>query len=207
VESLEASGLKVWVTFPCTTSEAIEFLWVLAQLFRVKEAADQITVLEATLEWTEKAGNQGPRIRYFCPIWFAENSSYGPWWMTFNQQTYAHDVLKVMGGDNVFAERVRRYPLAADLGQGDPEPPGERDTRYPRISLAELRQSEPEFILLPSEPYSFGADHIAFLKRELAEMPAVQSGRIEQVDGRLITWFGTRLANALRDLPQLFRTS
>jgi ABC-type Fe3+-hydroxamate transport system substrate-binding protein len=205
VESLEASGLKVWVTFPCTTEEAIEFLWTLVQLFRVKEAADQVTVLEATLEWTTKASGQRPGVRYFCPIWFTEDSPHGPWWMTFNEQTYAHDVLRVVGGDNVFGERTRRYPLAADLGQGEAEPANERDIRYPRISLQELRENRPDLILLPSEPFVFDADHIEYLLHQLEDVPAIKSGRVELVDGSLITWFGTRLANALTELPQLFR--
>jgi ABC-type Fe3+-hydroxamate transport system substrate-binding protein len=205
VESLEQSGLKVWVTFPCSTEQAMEFLWTLVQLFRVREAADQVTVLEATLEWTAKASRERPGIRYFCPIWFEEDSPHGPWWMTFNQHTYSHDVLQVVGGENVFAERTRQHPLAADIGQQEAEPAGERDTRYPRISLKELRESSPDLILLPGEPFHFDASHIDYMNQQLQDVPAVESGRIELVDGSLITWFGTRLANALSELPQLFR--
>jgi ABC-type Fe3+-hydroxamate transport system substrate-binding protein len=125
--------------------------------------------------------------------------------MTFNQHTYSHDVLQVVGGENVFAERTRQHPLAADIGQQEAEPAGERDTRYPRISLKELRESSPDLILLPGEPFHFDASHIDYMNQQLQDVPAVESGRIELVDGSLITWFGTRLANALSELPQLFR--
>lgn len=205
VEQLEESGIKVWVTFPCSTQEAIDFLWAMVQLFRLKEAADQVTVLEATLEWSDKASEGQPGVRFFCPIWYADKDSFGPWWMTFNQETYAHDVLRVVGGENVFANRTRLYPLAADLGQAEADDPGERDTRYPHVSLEEIRESKPELILLPNEPYLFDNTHISLLKRELPDVPAILADRIELVDGSLITWFGTRLAKALNELPQFFR--
>ncbi len=64
--------------------------------------------------------------------------------MTFNQDTYMSDVLRMFGGVNVFADRERQYPLEADLGLGKPEPPGERDTRYPRVTAAEVIAAQPE---------------------------------------------------------------
>jgi ABC-type Fe3+-hydroxamate transport system substrate-binding protein len=124
--------------------------------------------------------------------------------MTANRATYVHDVLRLCGGANVFAERERRYPLAADL---DPAQPAEahapgRDTRYPRVTSAEVVALAPEVILLPSEPYPFAeADLAAF--DAWPEMPAVQSGRIHLVDGSALTWPGTRLAAALAELPAL----
>jgi ABC-type hemin transport system substrate-binding protein len=35
----------------------------------------------------------------------------------------------------------------------------------------------------------------------LADTPAVRNARLHLVDGTLITWHGTRLAHALRELP------
>jgi hypothetical protein len=36
--------------------------------------------------------------------------------MTLNGETFMNDVLSLAGAENVFADRARRYPLAADLG-------------------------------------------------------------------------------------------
>ena len=52
-------------------------------------------------------------VRYFCPIWEDALSSGECWWMTFNEQTYSSDLLRLFGGENVFAARARRYEQAA----------------------------------------------------------------------------------------------
>ena len=59
--------------------------------------------------------------------------------MTFNRFTYCHDLLGLFGLQNVFADRKRRYPLEADLGLAPAEALDDADTRYPRVSLDELR--------------------------------------------------------------------
>lgn len=203
VEDLEAEGVPVWVTFPRTVDRAIEILWVLTDLFRRPSSGDIIRSLEATLQWTERAARELPRRRLFCPIWQEEDQDLGPWWMTFNEETYAHDLLARLGVDSVFANRRRRYPLKADLGVVEQEPDADRDTRYPRVLPQEVVQAAPEIILLPSEPFPFSEDHVDGIRSRLASTPAVIHDRIYFIDGRLITWHGTYLANALRDLPEV----
>jgi len=203
VEALERAGLKVWVTFPRTVQQALELLWALVGLFRVKEPVAKIKALENSLEWTERAAQEQRPARVFCPIWAGEEHR---WLMTFNRDTYAHDLLARCGGENVFAGRERRYPVAADLGEAEPEPAAGRDTRYPRVTLEEIRQAAPEVILFPSEPYAFGQPQVQQLTKLLQSTPAVQNGRVHQVDGSLITWHGTRLGRALAELPGLLAT-
>jgi len=203
VEALEARGLQVWVTFPRRIDEALRILWTLIELFRIPRAAARIKTLEVTLEWASRAAGADPGVRTFCPIWASDPGADPAWWMTFNHHTYADDVLGVSGGVNVFAERERRYPLDADLGLAPSEDPGDRDTRYPRVTVGEVVAAAPELILLPSEPYAFGSDDAARIRDLLAETPAVRSGRVVPVDGSLLTWHGTRLARALAELPSL----
>jgi ABC-type Fe3+-hydroxamate transport system substrate-binding protein len=121
--------------------------------------------------------------------------------MTFDQDTYMHDLLRLMGGENVFAGRVRRYPLSADLGLTEAEQAGERDTRYPRVTFQEIMNADPEVILLPDEPFAYDASQQARLMEMLADTAAVRNGKVFLVEGSLLTWHGTRLARALRDLP------
>jgi ABC-type Fe3+-hydroxamate transport system substrate-binding protein len=125
--------------------------------------------------------------------------------MTINADTYVHDTLQVCGGDNIFARRQRRFPLAVDLGQ-QAEPSGERyaerDRRYPRVTLEEVAALQPEVILLPDEPYVFTesdkADFLAY-----TDIPAVQHGRIHCIDGKLVSWYGPRIGHSLRTLREL----
>jgi ABC-type Fe3+-hydroxamate transport system substrate-binding protein len=206
VNALEAAGLKVWVTFPKTVRQAMDILWVLVGIYQSRMAAARLEILEVTLDWAESSLSERQIWSYFCPIWYqSKGAAEEPgWWMTFNQDTYPNDVLRLMGGRNVFSGRVRRYPLHADLGMLPAEDPGSRDTRYPRISADEIQFTKPEVILLPSEPFPFGDAESQQIRALIPETPAVKEDRIYLLDGSLLTWHGTRLARALQELPAIF---
>jgi len=204
VEALEAAGIPVWVTFPKTVRQSVDVLWTLAGIYQSSLAAVRLETLEVALDWAETAVSGKRGIRYFCPIWHGDYSEGVPWWMTFNQDTYCNDILKVVGGDNIFAERLRHYPLSADLGIAEPEFAGERDVRYPRVTVDEILKADPEIVLLPSEPFEFTAANQDKIESLLGSTQAAQGRKIFRVDGTLVTWPGTRLARALRELPQLF---
>jgi ABC-type Fe3+-hydroxamate transport system substrate-binding protein len=203
IESLQAAGLRLWISFPKTVAESLNDLLRLASLFLSPHAILKVRTLERGWEWTQASAPPNPQ-RFFCPIWYAQTQEGMPWWMTFNHQTYTHDLLTHLGGENVFAYRERRYPLEADLGLEKAQEPGERDTRYPRVTLEEIRAANPELILLPSEPYEFTEADRLDLCKLLAGTPAVENDRVHLVDGSLITWHGTRLAQAMRELPRFF---
>lgn len=206
VTALEQAGLNVWLTFPQSVEDAMGLLWAMARLFHLEASAGpKLLWLERSLEWARRASENGERIKVFAPIWRSEHAEAGLWWMTFNRQTYCHSVLEVCGGANVFAERERCYPLEADLGLGEPEEPGERDTRYPRVLPEEVRKLAPQVILLPSEPYAFDERSVEEIRVRLRDTPAVESGRVHAIDGRWITWHGIGLARALAELPAVLQ--
>jgi ABC-type Fe3+-hydroxamate transport system substrate-binding protein len=125
--------------------------------------------------------------------------------MTINRDTFIHDMIETCGGTNIFADRERRFPLAADLGR-QVESAAARaaghDRRYPRVALDEVAGLMPEVILLPDEPYRFSdAD-----RAELAAfpwVPAVRDGRIYAIDGKTVSWYWSRLDESLRVLSRL----
>jgi len=203
VQALQEAGVPVWVTFPRTVAEAMDVLWALSRLYKRGTAVARLQVLERVLDIAEEAGASRPPVSVFCPIWQGETADGRLWWMTFNRWTYPHDLLALLGARNVFAERERRYPLEADLGAAEPHPEAGGDTRYPRVTLEEVRAARPQVILLPSEPYAFGARERQRLRSLLPDTPAVREGRVHLVDGTLLTWHGTRLGRALQELPAL----
>src|SRR5262245_26934516 len=175
VDALRADGVPVWVTYPRTVSEGIGLVRELGALTGAAAAAEALAQpLEAALARVLARAAGTPRARVFCPIW------RGPY-MTINRDTYVHDLLWTYGGDNVFAES----PL-----------------RYPTVSLEEVRAAAPEVILLPDEPYRFRATHRADFAA-LGDVPAVRARRIHLVDGKLLSWYGPRIGEALDRVPRL----
>ena len=57
-----------------------------------------------------------------------------------------------------------------------------RDTRYPRVSLAEVIAAQPELILLPDEPFAFDESAYNQILALLAETPAVKAQRVRRID-------------------------
>lgn len=203
VEALRSAGVKVWMTFPKTAREALQDLWGMARMCRADGAREMLLNLEQSLEWAELAAGNMVTRRYFCPIWQGETDGGQRWWMTFNSQTYPADLLALFGYQNIFAGRMRRYPLAADLGQVESEAAGERDVRYPCVTLEEVLALSPEVILLPSEPYSYTDADLKTFYNLFGATPAAVNRRVKLVDGTLLMWSGTRLGKALALLPEL----
>jgi ABC-type Fe3+-hydroxamate transport system substrate-binding protein len=171
VERLEADGIPVWVTYPRSVRDGVALLRELAALGGVPDA--RTLPLEASVAAAE-AARRGPGVRVFCPVWKSP-------WMSVGRDTYANDLLALCGGANVFADREER--------------------RYPIVTPAEIAAAAPEVILLPDEPYAFGAAERA----ELAalELPAAANGRIHLIDGTLVSWYGPRIQRAIETLRPL----
>lgn len=166
-ESLQAAGVSIWMTRPHTVFETLNMLWDMMDIFDHAVMIPRVREIERAYDYTLAAASQP--VRVFAPL---------ARWTTFNGDTYAHDLLRVSGGENVFATH---------------------DQRYPHISLDEVAEAQPEVILLPDEPFS-EEDTTLF---QSLDIPAARSGHIHLIDGSLLTWQGTRLAYALRDLPPL----
>lgn len=201
VEQLAASGLAVYVFAPRTVREGLALLWRMAELLACRHtvAAEIAAVAQAYADTVARTA-QRRRVRVFCPIW---KDPY----MTINADTYIHDMLTVCGGENIFAPRQRRFPLAADLGLA-PEATGARyeaqDRRYPRVTLAEMAALRPEIILLPDEPYAFGAADLADFA-PWHDVPAVQRHRIHCLDGKILSWYSLRMGQSLQTLQALLQ--
>ena len=176
VEALIEAGLDVHLSFPCTAHESDAYLETLAR--RLGVAAPQPSAIEAP---------GGSPLRCFVPIWKAP-------WMTFDERTYGSDVLRLAGFENVFAGRARRFPLAADVGDAPSIDAGERDTRYPRTSEAEIRARAPQVVLLPDEPYRFTTEDAAAVEAWGLE------AKVRQVSGKDLFWYGVRAHSAIARL-------
>ncbi|MEE9149681.1 MAG: helical backbone metal receptor [Candidatus Tectomicrobia bacterium] len=201
VEQLEAAGVPVYVFEPHSVRDGIDLLWRVADILDCRaEVAPTVREIEQDYADTQALVAARPPVRVFCPIWKEP-------YMTIKAGTYIHDTLRLCGGDNIFAQRQRRFPLASDLQQ-QPErarvQDEERDRRYPRVTLEEMAALRPEVILLPDEPYVFSEADLADFA-PFVDVPAVRHGRLHLIDGKLVSWYGPRIGRSLRTLRQLLR--
>src|SRR4051812_30633105 len=186
LEALAQLALPVFVSFPKTVAEGLSHLARLAKILEI-DAREMLRRGYAALTEAETALRRVPALRAFVPIWMDPL-------MTINGQTYMSDAVRLGGGANVFADRQRMYPLAADLGQAVPRPAGTRDTRYPRVTLEEVAQREPQIVLLPDEPHPFSEEDADVFRR------ALPSARVVRCGGRDFSWYG---AQSVEGLPRL----
>jgi ABC-type Fe3+-hydroxamate transport system substrate-binding protein len=189
--ALVARGLRVHLSFPKTVADSVALLQELAAMLDVPGDHPALTrLVDAVADMEARRGNTVP-CKVFCPIWMDPL-------MTVHGDTFISDVLDLCGGQNVFLDRPRRYPLAADLGDAAPWPAervGLRDTRYPRVTLDEVVARQPDVVLLPDEPHPFSEDDAAVFRA--LDIPAAKHGRVLRVDGRALCWYSPRLADAL----------
>jgi ABC-type Fe3+-hydroxamate transport system substrate-binding protein len=189
LEALAARGVRIYVAFPRRVADGLAHLARLARLFGVEAAPVARELLKRgydELRAAEIARGEVRAVRTFCPIWMDPL-------MTIHGETFISDMLDLCGASNVFADRLRRYPLAADLGRAAPLPPAKivgRDVRYPRVTVEEVIARAPELVLLPDEPHPFtAADAEVF--RSLA-IPAAGRGAIVPMSGKDLCWYGAR---------------
>ena len=186
LEEFARLKLPVLVAFPKTVADGLSHLARLAKILQV-DARDLIRRGYAAMTAAEAALKTQPAVRAFVPIWMDPL-------MTINGQTFVSDALRLGGGLNVFGDRQRRFPLAADLGQAIPTAAGTRDTRYPRITFEEVVERAPQVILLPDEPHPFSeADAAVFEQR-------VPGARTVRCGGRDFSWYGVQ---SVEGIPRL----
>jgi Periplasmic binding protein len=182
-----AGKVPVLVSLPRTVEQGIAHLARLAR------------ILETGAELVRKGYALPPaaprRASVFVPIWMDPL-------MTINGDTFGSDVLARAGLGNAFGERLRLYPLAADLGKGEAIEATGRDVRYPRLSLGELsaRGGEIDAIVLPDEPHAFSAEDEAVLH---AALPAAT---IVRTVGKDLFWYGAWTIDAMPRVCALAET-
>jgi ABC-type Fe3+-hydroxamate transport system substrate-binding protein len=174
-DALVAAGVAVHVTHPRTVADAADMLEELGAAAGARERAAALAARcrEALAKIAKTAAvrtSPSPPISVFCPIW------RNPW-MTFNDRTYVGDMLAVCGLRNVFGDA------------------GERD--FFEVTLDDVKVKAPALVLLPDEPYVFGAKHAD----ELAALGI--AARFELFCGKDLSWYGPRIPAAVTRLAAL----
>lgn len=174
VEALQTAGIPVLITHYPTVSAALSGIAEIARLIGI-DAERQPWLRDARRLAGTRPG--AGRTTYFCPIW---RNPY----LVARRDTYLSDLLRLAGGQSVFVDCGAAHYFAVDLD--------------------ELRQLQPDVVLLPDEPYRFAPRHLTALRgRGIA---AVDHDRVYFVDGKALTWYGPRTGVAIERFARIFRT-
>ena len=75
----------------------------------------------------------------------------------------------------------------------------EQSSRYPELSLSDIKALNPDVIFLSSEPYPFKQEHIKELQNDLP------NSKVILVDGELFSWYGSRLEKSVCYFNELIK--
>jgi ABC-type Fe3+-hydroxamate transport system substrate-binding protein len=155
VRRLREAGVPVWVTRIETVPQAVGSM---THLFETALGWGCPTWLSSV-----RAAWEAPlppvRSRVVVPVWRDP-------WMVVGRDTFAGDLLRRRGYENVFADH---------------------QDRYPKVQLAEIDRPGVDLAVLPDEPYAFTAGDGP---EAFGTVPTVL------VSGRLVTWYGPSLLEA-----------
>lgn len=186
LEAIAEARIPVLVSLPRRVEQGVAHLARLARILGVdKDPGVQALIKRGY----QLAAPSAVTRRAFVPIWMDPL-------MTLNADTFGSDVLAQVGVANAFGDRLRLYPLAADLGKEAPRDTSGRDVRYPRVTLDEVRGRAPDVIILPDEPHAFSAADEAVLRDALPGVP------VARVSGKDLFWYGAWTIDALERLRQ-----
>lgn len=107
-------------------------------------------------------------IRTAYFIWFNPT-------MAAAENTFIDNMLHYCGFENVFSHK----------------------NRYPEISEQDIKDANPELILLSSEPFPFKEKHVEYFKSLLP------NAKVILVDGELFSWYGSRLIHSAKYFKQI----
>ncbi len=186
LEALAEARIPVLVSLPRRVEQGIAHLARLARILGVQETPGVKALIKRGYQM---AAPVPATRRAFIPIWMDPL-------MTMNADTFGSDVLAQVGIANAFGDRLRLYPLAADLGKEAPRDASGRDVRYPRVTLDEVRGRAPDVVILPDEPHAFSAADEALLQAALPGVPVLR------VSGKDLFWYGAWAIDALDRLRQ-----
>jgi ABC-type Fe3+-hydroxamate transport system substrate-binding protein len=181
VEALDKWKPQPWiyVTHPTNVEDALVMIRDLGRLLGREEAAARIL---AEIADAREALAVLPRESAVYLIWRRP-------YMTVAPDTFIHAMLREAGFAHVIDET---WLDARHLEDGA--------RRYPEISLADIAALRPAHILLSSEPFPFGREHVAELRAGLHPFDAAYAEEvsIRIVDGEHYSWYGSRMRAAFR---------
>lgn len=160
-DALSAAGISCHVSLPRDAAETAGMVRSIgAAVRRVPKAEVIARDIERRAARVSKDAIGKPQVSFAYLIWRDPL-------MTVNADTFVSSLLALPGGRNVF---------------------GDMADRYPTIDVDHLEATDPDLVLLSSEPFPFVDRHA----QEMARSTGLPLERFVFVDGELLSWHGSR---------------
>jgi ABC-type Fe3+-hydroxamate transport system substrate-binding protein len=163
-EENEESHIKeLFKKIPVWMSDIVDWQSAMQMIKQVGDVVGEIEKAKTLTEQIEKRFQQIKKYGSYRTLYLIWKKP----WMAAGKNTFIDTMLSQVGLVN-----------CADQG------------RYPELTVEQIKNLEPELILLSSEPYPFKEKHIEELHQILPE------AKIQLVDGEMFSWYGSRLVKA-----------
>ncbi|UTW65190.1 ABC transporter substrate-binding protein [bacterium SCSIO 12643] len=150
---------NVWVTDIFTLSDALDMVSELGIKTHTTDQA-QALITQIKAEFKKLSAQVTPSQKKVAYLIWDEPI------MLAGRNTFIHHMIEELGWTNMIKEP---------------------DSRYPMMESKQLKELQPDYILLSSEPYPFKEKHLPKFKSEFP------NSKIILVDGEMFSWYGSRM--------------
>lgn len=159
IEAL-ANHHPVWMSDVQTVLQGIDMIRQVGGITGTTAEADLMADKIASGFKELKSAQQQPTLGVAYLIWFDPI-------MVSGGENFINDVIETVGWQNIFGKQTH--------------------SRYPEVSIPDVKAAKPEVIFLSSEPYPFKQKHVDLFKE------ALPGARVLLVDGDMFSWYGSRM--------------
>lgn len=150
----------VWMSDVQTVSQGIDMIRQVGEITGTTAEANRMANKISSGFKDLKTEQREPAFRVAYLIW------YDPI-MVSGGDNFISNVLETAGWQNIFSQHM--------------------ESRYPEVSIPDLKAAKPEVIFLSSEPYPFKQKHVDLFTEALPD------SRVILVDGAMFSWYGSRM--------------
>ncbi len=168
IEKLQ-KNFPVWISNIYTLEDALKMIYDIGEITEKQNKANEIiNTIQKEFTVLKQFIKTKKSIRTAYFIWFNPM-------MAAAENTFIDNMLYSCGFKNVFNHK----------------------NRYPEISDQDIKDANPELILLSSEPFPFKEKHIEYFKSLLP------NAKVILADGELFSWYGSRLIHSAKYFKQI----
>ncbi len=184
LEELEAEGIPVFAVMPRALDDVESLLTDIGALLGVEDAArkareELVAARDDAARWRERLETARKGMDAPYPVPAATLIWKNPW-LVSGSGTHINAMMEALGLANSYGER----------------------TEYYEIELEDLERAELDLVLMPDEPYRWSKRDTVVVSEAAGYVDSPEF--CPRLDGKMLTWYGTRTAGALRELVRRF---